>query len=180
MSRRNWINIHLYLAAFFAPGILLMALSGGLYLLEIKGTTTDTRVTLPAGTVLDLKSPSLEADTRRILQNAGIDHDFEYLRTGGNTTVTRPTSRTSYQFSVAGDGSVSLTRSEPDLIKSLVELHKGHGPGLFKRLQQLMALGLLIVVISGLILGIQSPGLRKISLILTASGTAIFVILGSL
>ena len=29
--RNLWINLHLYMAAFFAPTLLLLAISGGLY-----------------------------------------------------------------------------------------------------------------------------------------------------
>ena len=49
--RNLWINLHLYLAAFLAPGLLVMAISGGLYLIGITGTLSSTPVSVPAGTV---------------------------------------------------------------------------------------------------------------------------------
>ena len=44
MSRKLLINIHLYLAAFFTPVLLIMAISGGLYLMGIKGSYTEQQV----------------------------------------------------------------------------------------------------------------------------------------
>jgi hypothetical protein len=37
MDRKLLITIHMYLAAFFAPAVLLVAISGGLYLAGVKG-----------------------------------------------------------------------------------------------------------------------------------------------
>ena len=37
MDRKLLITLHLYLSAFFAPAVILVAVSGGLYLLGVKG-----------------------------------------------------------------------------------------------------------------------------------------------
>ena len=42
--RNFWISLHLYAAAFLAPLLLFVAISGGLYLVGIKGTVTSTPV----------------------------------------------------------------------------------------------------------------------------------------
>ncbi|MFT7125066.1 MAG: putative iron-regulated membrane protein, partial [Candidatus Azotimanducaceae bacterium] len=70
--RRLLINVHLYLAAFLAPMLLLVAVSGGLYLLNIKGEVTREAVVMPAGSNLDTEAPTLEADVRALLAEAGI------------------------------------------------------------------------------------------------------------
>ena len=46
--RALWVKIHLYIAAFFSPMLLMMAVSGGLYLLGIKGTVEKTPVEVTA------------------------------------------------------------------------------------------------------------------------------------
>ena len=43
MNRKTLITIHMYLSAFFAPMVLLVAISGGLYLIGIKGSVERMR-----------------------------------------------------------------------------------------------------------------------------------------
>ena len=150
--RSLWIKIHLYVAAFFLPMLLAMAVSGGLYLLGVKGSVDSTPVSLSATKALFADSRTLDRDVRELLNANGIAHDFEYIKVSGNKVITRPTSTNYYEFIIHED-EAQATLNRPDLIKSLVELHKGHGPLFFKDLQKLMALGLLIVLLSGFWLG---------------------------
>ncbi len=177
MNRRFWINTHLYLAALFAPMLLLVAISGGLYLVGVKGSVAKTTVALPAVASLDSQSQTLEADVRALLSDAGIAHDFEYLKVAGNTLYTRPTSKTHYELNITASG-VSATKNTPDLQKTLIELHKGHGPTLFKTFQKLLAVGLLIVVLSGLWLGLTASGLRNTTLGFSGLGLVLFLVFG--
>ena len=62
--RSFWISLHLYAAAFFAPTLLFVAISGGLYLIGIKGSVTSTSVAVPSGVIMNPASASLEADVR--------------------------------------------------------------------------------------------------------------------
>jgi hypothetical protein len=173
--RFTWIKLHLIAASFFSLVLLTMAVSGGGYLLDFKGETTAT--VIPADAIqLDFESATLEADVRQALETLGIEHPFEYLRTGGTTTVTRPTSKTYYEFKQVNDAIV-VTRHEPDLQKVLVELHKGHGPQLFKTFQKFMAVGLVFVLLTGLWLGISSKGLRTQTAISAGAGMVVFVLL---
>ena len=41
MSRAFLVTVHMYLSAFFAPFILMVAISGGLYLAGIKGDRSE-------------------------------------------------------------------------------------------------------------------------------------------
>lgn len=173
--RLTWVRLHLITASFFSLVLLTMAISGGGYLLDFKGATTAT--VIPAdGIQLDFNGPGLEEDVRSAFRSLGISHDFEYLRTGGMTTVTRPTTRTYYEFSQVGEG-IKVTRHEPDFQKVLVELHKGHGPQLFKIFQQFMAVGLVFVLLTGLWLGISSKGLRVQTAVSAGAGMLVFVLL---
>ncbi|MEE9329902.1 MAG: hypothetical protein V3V30_07155, partial [Parvularculaceae bacterium] len=61
---------------------------------------------------------------------------------------------------------------------SLMELHKGHGPQLFKTYQKLVALGLMVVVLGGLVVGILAPLYRRKTLIACGIGLLGFVLLG--
>ena len=172
--RSLWIKIHLYVAAFFLPMLLAMAASGGLYLLGVKGSVDSTPVSLSATKSLSADSGTLGDDVRELLNANGIYHDFEYIKVSGKKFVTRPTSTNYYEL-IIHENEVQATLNQPDLIKSLVELHKGHGPLFFKDLQKLMALGLLIVILSGFWLGASSAGLRVPTLLTTVAGLVVFL-----
>ena len=58
-----------------------------------------------------------------------------------------------------------------------MELHMGHGPGLFKNFQKMFALGLLLIILSGLWLGLSSSGLRRRTLVISSAGAAVFLLL---
>lgn len=179
MSRSLLINIHLYLAALFAPIVLMLAFSGGLYLLGVKGSVEQTSVQLPAGAQLDFDSSTLQADVQSLLDGAGVSHEFEYIKRKGSVLYTRPTSREHYQITQSDTG-LTVARNTPDLQAGLIELHKGHGPLAFKNLQKFTAAGLIIVLLSGVWLGLGSPRLRKPTLISSGIGLAMFVVLGFL
>ena len=175
--RSLWVKMHLYVAAFFLPMLLAMAASGGLYLLGVKGSVDSIPVTLVATKPVSANSGTLDSDIRELLNANGIDHDFEYIKISGKKFITRPTSADYYELTIH-ENQVQATLNQPDLIKSLVELHKGHGPLLFKDLQKLMALGLLIVLLSGFWLGASSVGLRVPTLLTTVAGLLVFLGLG--
>ena len=176
-ARRSfWISLHLCVAAFLAPVVLLMAVSGGLYLLGIKGKVTETPVNLGSGATLDLADADLETAVRQLLADAGIKHRFEYLKREDGTLTTRPTSRVHYVLRVDQDG-VRATRGEPNLQKRLIELHKGHGPTAFKTFQKILAAGLLIIVGTGFWLGLSAAGLRVRMAAISGAGLLLFIFL---
>ena len=113
--------------------------------LGVKGSADSTPVSLAATKPLAADSGTLDSDVRELLNANGIDHDFEYIKVSGKKFITRPTSADYYQL-IIHENEVQATLNQPDLIKSLVELHKGHGPLFFKDLQKLMTLGLGFII----------------------------------
>lgn len=169
MKRGLLVKLHLYAAAFLAPAFLFLAISGGLYLVGVKGSVKQTFFEIPSQSDLDPSSESLDKDVQQLLLAAGISHDFEYIKISGETLTTRPTSRNFYKFSMQPDGLV-VSFNEPSIQSKLIELHKGHGPEIFKTFQKLIAVGLLFVVLSGFWLGVSSPSLRLNTLVITSAG----------
>jgi hypothetical protein len=106
---------------------------------------------------------------QKVLLAAGISHDFEYVNIKGETLITRPTSRNFYKFSIQPEGIV-VSYNEPSIQSKLIELHKGHGPEIFKTFQKVIAVGLMFVVLSGFWLGVSALGLRRNTLIITGAG----------
>ena len=175
-TRRLLTLAHLWFAGLLAPAFLLVAISGGLYLTGNKGEFKSTPVTLPASASLDFKSPTLEQDVRDLLKTANIDHKFEYVRNRGTVIQLRPTSRTYLEFRQTDTG-LTAARKVPNFQGKIMELHKGHGPQLFKLYQKAVALGLIGVVFGGILVGLLAKAYRRQTIIAVVVGSIIFFIL---
>jgi uncharacterized iron-regulated membrane protein len=171
--RNILVKIHLYAASLLAPCFLLVAVTGGLYMADVKGEAKETPIVLPAGTQFNPESPTFEADVRSFLQAQKIAVDFEYIRARGDNFVTRPTSRTHVAFDKK-DGQYSAKLVEPDAMNALMEIHKGHGPSIYKVLGMVAGLALFFVILGGLTIGLLSPAYRKPTLFSFIAGSAIF------
>lgn len=176
--RRKIMLLHLIIASLITPAVLLVAISGGLYLAGYKGTVTSVDIALPSAMQLNFKSKDLESNVRDLIKSVGIDHEFEYLKVSSNVIQTRPTSRVYLEF--RQDNSLSLARKKPNLQKSLIELHKGHGPRLFKLYQKFCAIGLILVLLSGVYMGLLNQSLRSKTLGSLLLGLGIFIMVGFL
>ena len=177
MDRKLIITIHMYLSAFFAPAVLLVALSGGLYLVGIKGTVEQEVIYRSETTSIDSNSTSLKADVTASLATAGVtSYTFEYVKVKGSTLYTRPTSSDHYIINLNSDG-LEVIFAQPSLQSRLIELHKGHGPTAFKTFQKAFAVGLIFIILSGLWLGFSAARLRKSTSLTLAAGTLVFGLL---
>jgi RNase P/RNase MRP subunit p29 len=177
MDRKLLITIHLYLSAFFAPAVILVAVSGGLYLVGIKGNVEQETVYQSADATIDSSSISLKADVTALLSTAGAgSYDFEYVKVKGTNLYTRPTSSEHYIIKLNTEG-LEVIHAQPSLQNRLVELHKGHGPTAFKTFQKAFAVGLLFIILSGLWLGISSTRLRMPTSLALGAGAIIMGLL---
>lgn len=174
MARALLIKLHLYCSAFFAAAIVLVAVSGGLYLIGIKGTIEQMPVgTLATGQQL-LLDPS-EAKVQAALASLGVsDFEFEYVNKKGSQLITRPTTRPFYTLDINGDEAV-VQYNEPSLQKRMIELHMGHGPTAYKTYQQVFAAGMLFIILTGLWLGLSSARLRFSTAMISGAGVILFL-----
>lgn len=175
--RKYLVLAHLWAAGIMAPAFALHAISGGLYLMNIKGEASTERVALPTNAKLDFKSETLEADVRTLLESANLKHDFEYVRNRGSLIQLRPTSKTYLEFKQTPQG-LSATRLKPNAVRSMMELHKGHGPQLFKSYQKLVALLLLGVVLGGILVGLLAKAYRRQTIAAVILGILSFILIG--
>ena len=173
MARALLIKLHLYCSAFFAAAIILVAVSGGLYLIGIKGTIEQTPVgILTTGQQLS-QDPS-EANVQAALASLGVvDFEFEYVKQKGSQLITRPTTRAFYTLDISGDEAV-VQLNEPSLQKRMIELHMGHGPTAYKTYQQVFAAGMLFIILTGLWLGLSSARLRFSTAVISGAGVLLF------
>jgi len=177
MNRKLLITVHMYLSAFFAPAVLLVAISGGLYLIGIKGEVTQEVIFQSDEIMIDSDSASLHADVANLLSIAGVrSYTFDYVKVKGASLYTRPSSSDYYLIHLK-PGHLELIYAQPSLQSRLIELHKGHGPTLFKTFQQVFALGLVIIILSGLWLGISATRLRRSTLLTLSAGAVVFGLL---
>jgi len=176
MTRALLIKLHLYLSAFFSAAIILVAVSGGLYLIGIKGSVKQTSVaTLSAGQQL-LADPSQSAVQEALAEVGVRDFSFDYVKQKGTQLITRPTTRPFYTLDVAGD-EIVIRYNEPSLQKRMIELHMGHGPSAYKVYQQTFAAGMLFIILSGLWLGLSSDRLRRATAGVCSAGVLLFILL---
>ena len=177
MDRKLLITIHMYLAAFFAPAVLLVAISGGLYLVGVKGQVEQEAIYSSDNVTIDSKSASLNADVAALLADAGVEgYSFEYVKVSGANLYTRPTSSDHYIIQLKKGGAEVLL-ARPSLQSRMIELHKGHGPSAFKTFQKAFAVGLIFIILSGLWLGISAARLRRSTLLTAGAGAVVFLLL---
>jgi uncharacterized iron-regulated membrane protein len=174
-TRNFLVLVHLYLAAFLAPSFLLVGATGALYLLDADRPVEETPIELAKDVALNPNSPSIKADVEKVLSESGVPLEFEYIRSRGNSFMTRPTTRTYAQFEKTENGWTATLR-EPGMLYSLIELHKGHGPTAFRYFQILAGIALLLVVIGGLIVGLLSKAYRGKTIVASLVGTGIFAV----
>ena len=177
MDRKLLITTHMYLAAFFAPAVVLVAISGGLYLAGVKGTVEQEAIYSSSDVTIDRKSASLNADVAALLADAGVEsYSYEYVKVSGANLYTRPTSSDHYIIKL-NESAVEVIHARPSLQSRMIELHKGHGPSAFKTFQKAFAVGLLFIMLSGLWLGISAARLRRSTLLTATAGAVVFALL---
>ena len=174
MTRALLIKLHLYLSAFFSAAIILVAVSGGLYLIGIKGSVEQTPVGSTDGGRQLMADPGKEAVLNKLELVGVTGFEFEYVKKKGSQLITRPTTRPFYTLDIQED-EITVQYNEPSLQKRMIELHMGHGPGAYKTYQQVFAAGMLFIILSGLWLGLSSVRLRASTALISGSGLALFL-----
>lgn len=172
MKRITMIKIHLYLSAIAAPFLIVMALTGTSYLLGIKGSEINHEVKTIALTTKELTEESIAKELKLIDES----YSFEYIKKVGDGAITRPTTREYYKFSATQDGT-KITHVTPSFLRRLIEVHKGHGPGIIKTYEKGIGIFLLLILISGLYLALTMKKEKKITIILFILGTFIFALI---
>ncbi|GAB5452509.1 MAG: hypothetical protein Hals2KO_28370 [Halioglobus sp.] len=176
MNRKLLVSIHMYLSAFFAPAVLLVAVSGGLYLVGIKGEVEQEVIYRSDDSTINTNSSSLKADVDALLATAGVNsYNFEYVKVKGKNLYTRPTSSDHYIVNLESNG-LEVVYAQPDLQSRMIELHKGHGPTAFKTFQKAFAVGLVFIILSGLWLGLSATKLRRATTVTMAAGSVVFLL----
>lgn len=165
MKRKYWLKIHLVLVGLFFPLLILIPLSGTLYLLGSKGEVKKTDAFTTSQTFT--RDASI---LREILKTKGIKFDFESVKDKGNYVILRPSTRVHYEVHQELEG-MKFVLITPNLISIMQELHFGHGPKFVKTLQIIFGFTFFLVLLSGLVLMAGLKGMAVWFFISSGIGT---------
>ncbi len=172
---RSWmVQIHLIVASLFLPLMLLMPLSGALYLMDQKGEQTKEEAFVVEGAPPKDKI-EMEAFFREQFKKNNLDFSFEYIKTTDTDYIFRPTSRVYYMAAPNGS-SLTMYKVNPSLIKRMMEIHKGHGPRFVRWQEMAFGIALLLVAFSGVWIGIVTPVYRRAMIASFIVGTLVLAL----
>ena len=181
INRTSLIKVHLILTAFIFPVALMFIVTGAFYTWEIKGSYISDVHMLP------LQKPLI--DEQQVLVEI-VGRELERLslsRPSGRAKIKK--SGTSFQLEWTGSEMdvvlepttdelvAKLTIKETTWYRAFVQLHKAKGGQLFKVYAAVMAVSLFIILLSGFVMAWQIPKYRRMALIFSGAGIAIFIIL---
>lgn len=165
------IYIHLVIAALFLPLLLLMPMTGSLYLWGFSGDQEKIEAFTITETAPEGKTEQ-EQFFRDQFKKQNINFDFEYIKSTKTDYIFRPATRNHY-MATKTDAGLVFYEMKPTLLKRLVELHKGHGPLMMRWFESLFGICLVLVTLSGLWLAVTVPAYRKATIISFCVGMAV-------
>ncbi|MFT5594267.1 MAG: hypothetical protein ACI8SR_002656 [Oceanicoccus sp.] len=164
MKRAQLINLHLILATMLLPAIAMFAITGGFYTWGIKGGYDSQTYKLPLAMPLNGDLASLISFTQQELdkqQQAYPSGAAKFKSTTHNYTLEWSGSDSDISLSTAiGSKLANLEVKKTSAYRQFVQLHKAKGGYAFKIYAALMALGLLVILISGVFMGLGIPKYR--------------------
>jgi hypothetical protein len=178
--QRTLLSVHLYLAAFFLPIALMFATTGALYTVSIKGNYLETTRTLELGAPLTAELSALTKVAEDALAAEGLEVP------SGAASVKK--AGTGYELEWTGAARDVLLKPTADPLKAtlvikdtttwrhLVQLHKAKGSDIAKGISVLWALGLVVILCSGLLMAWNVPAYRRKAIAAGALGVATFVL----
>lgn len=165
-TRTFWMKLHAYLACFFLPFTLIYIVTGVLHLFDIHGdvkTTSEYKIEMPSGWTDN------EAEAQLFVENflATTDHSPLPEDYYPDEQVHDWFGRKQEVILVPSDISnqAKLIIKEHDFLLQLLLIHKGFAGKIFWILGVLFGLHLLISVVSGVLLVLQLPRLRSMSIL---------------
>lgn len=179
MTRTFLTKLHLILAAFMFPAVLMFLVTGALYTWGNKGAWYEESATIA------LKQPFTE-QTEGAITNLAVQElvNRELPMPSGKLSVTEGErasltwngARAEIELSATEDPLVAqATIREASFHRWLVQLHKAKGSDYFKVYATLLASVLFLLVASGVIMGLQVRALRRITIGSSIAGALAFI-----
>lgn len=182
MNRIFLTKLHLWLAAFMFPAIVMFLGTGALYTWGVTGKTVDSEAQVAITAPLNAED---EAAMRAVAERYLADNDL--AQPTGKARVRKMGEGFSYEWTGSRRDVVVEPTADPLQAKVvvkeatphrvLVQLHKAKASTLFKVYASLLAAALFLLVLTGIILGLQIKVYRRITLIGSGVGLAFFAAL---
>lgn len=171
-KRPTLISIHLILAAFFLPLMLILPLSGSAYIFGWHGSETETELVVISEPIPEAEA-TRDAFFREVFAEHAPGYDFDYVRGRPGSYQFRPTTRTFYTARTDDEGNTTITKVVPSLMSRLIELHKGHGPQFMRWYEGAFGIALILTALSGLWLAWTVKKYRKQTIIAFVIGSVL-------
>lgn len=176
-NRLLWMKLHAYLACFFLPITLLYIVTGTLYFFGFDG---DISAEYEYSVPLDNGWPTTAEQAKPIVLKALLDKDHMDL----------PADYYFYQGAhdwFGHEQAVILSKTknveiaklvvkEHDLLQQLLVIHKGYAGDFFKIFSICFGFSLAFSVISGVVITLQLPQLKRSSIIAIIAGAGILLL----
>ena len=177
-NRPTLMKVHTFLAAFILPVAIMFFVTGALYTWGIKGgydtSTYELKLKEPVQSDLTelvaLAKKELEKQNQEIpsgkakIKKMGSSYRLEW--TGSNLDIVlEPT----FDPLIA-----RLQVKKTSLHRKFVQLHKAKGGTPFKVYAAIFSIALLLLLISGFVMALQMPKLRKLVFVSSALGIVTF------
>lgn len=183
LDRATLIRWHMLLAAFIFPAILMFLVTGGFYTWGIKGSYHDSTIDLALDAPLQADTAELRALVEAELQrlDIAVPSGAPKVKKGGTSFALEWTgaSRDVLLEPTADPTVARLTIKETTWYRQLVQLHKAKGGQVFKVYAAVLAVSLLLILLTGFVMALQSPRLRRPALGASLLGVVTFVLVAA-
>jgi len=176
-TRLLWMKLHAYFACFFLPITLVYLTTGLLYFFGFEGevsSETEYTIQLEQGWP-EAEDRALAITLIAVANNQPVDLPADYYFYKGAHDWYGY--EREVKLSPTADANVAqLIIREHDLLKQLLVIHKGYGGIFFKILSICFGFSLAFSVISGVVITLQLPQLKKASMLGIGVGTLILLV----
>ena len=179
MNRVFLTKLHLIAAAFMFPAMLMFLLTGALYTWGNKGAWEETSATItlsqPYETLDEngLRKIAIDALTAEGLPEPSGSANVE--GEGSETKLSWSGARSEASVKASDNPMAAQVELKGASVHRLfVQLHKAKGSTAFKIYATTLAFVLFLLVLSGVIMGLQVKALRKLTITTSALGLAAF------
>lgn len=180
MNRAFLTKLHLVAAAFMFPAVLMFLVTGALYTWGNKGEWIESTQTVTLSQPYaeqdeaGLRSAALEALAASNLPEPS--GSVSVSGEGAEQSLSWTGARSEASVAASADPMVAeVAVKEASVHRWLVQLHKAKGSVWFKLYATALALVLFLLVLSGVIMGLQVKALRRLTITASSVGAMAFV-----
>ncbi len=180
MNRVFLTKLHLIAAAFMFPAVLMFLVTGGLYTWGNKGewheSTAEVALPQPFAQMDEAQLRAVASDTLSQRDIAAPSGKSSLSGEGAEASFSWGGARSEIALSQTAEPTVAEAQiKEASLHRWLVQLHKAKGSTVFKVYATLLAAVLFLLVVSGVVMGLQVRALRRLTVVSSLVGVVAFV-----